>query len=118
MGAVPNDTVSKGLAKSESHMRLSISHLPPLMPSILPLEIEHMIIDLLTEDNEGHSALRTCSLVCHAFLPICRKHIFGSIILHDHKILPPFNPHPFEPLLHKTPEITDYIHKLELDYNI
>ena len=39
------------------------------MSSIFPLEIEEMILDLLAED-EGHSALKACSLVCQAFLPL------------------------------------------------
>ena len=53
------------------------------MPTIIfPLEIERTILELLAEDDEGHSALKTCSLVCQGFLPIlCRKHIFGSIVL-------------------------------------
>ena len=84
-----------------------------LMPSVLPPEIEETILDLLAEDDNGHSALKTCSLVCHAFLPICRKHIFGSIVLNDQDVLSSPTPHPFERLLHETPEIADYIRKLD-----
>ena len=75
-----------------------------------------MVLDLLAEDNDAHSALRTCSLVCHEFIPICRKHIFGSIVLYDYSP----TPHPFEHLLHETPDIADYIRKFELesDYNV
>ena len=76
-----------------------------------PLEIERMILELLTEDDDGHSALKSCSLVCQAFLPICRKHIFRNIVLG----LPPII-HAFERLLRETPEIVDYIRKL--DYTI
>jgi hypothetical protein len=90
------------------------------MPSIIfPLEIEEMILDLLAKDDE---ALKMCSLVCKAFLPKCRKYIFESIVLNDHH----FNPdlpvessptaHAFERLLRETPEIADYIRKL--DYTI
>ena len=88
------------------------------MPSIFPLEIEEMVLDLLAEEDEGHSALKMCSLVCQTFLPICRKHIFGSIVLNDHKFnaLSPFTTHAFERLLHETPEIANYIRKL--DYTI
>jgi hypothetical protein len=50
-------------------------------PIVLPLEIEETILDLLAEDDEDHSELKTCSLVCQAFLPICRKHIFECIVL-------------------------------------
>ena len=93
------------------------------MPSIIfPLEIEEKILDILGEDDEdyeGHLALGMCSLVCQAFLPICRRHIFGSIVLnpsHDYN-LPPFpTTHAFERLLCETPKIADYIRKL--DYTI
>ena len=85
------------------------------MFSILPLEIEEMILDLLSEDDEGYSALKTCSLVCKAFLHICRKHIFGSIVLDDYYNSLPMTP-AFEHLLRETPEIADYIRIL--DYNI
>ena len=84
-----------------------------LMPSTFPLEIEEMILDILGEDDEGHSALKTCSLVCQAFLHICRKHIFESIVLNA---ISPSTTHPFkfERLLRKTPEIADYIRKLDV----
>jgi hypothetical protein len=80
------------------------------MPCIFPLEIEETILDFLAEDDEGHSALKTCSLVCKAFLPRCRKHIFENIVLSD------TNASAFDRLLRETPEIADYIRKL--DYNI
>ena len=80
-----------------------------------PLEIERMILELLTEDDDGHLALKSCSLVCQAFLPICRKHIFGSIVIHDRNEISP-TIHAFERLLRETPEIVDYIRKL--DYTI
>ena len=99
-------------------------HKQILMPSIIlfPLEIEEKILDILGEDDEdyeGHLSLGMCSLVCQAFLPICRKHIFGSIVLnpsHDYN-LPPFpTTHAFERLLCETFKIADYIRKL--DYTI
>jgi hypothetical protein len=90
------------------------------MPSIIfPLEIEELILDILGEDDEGHSALKMCSLVCQAFLPICRKHIFGNIVLNDYyrdKAVPSHTTHAFERLLRETPEIADYIRRL--DYTI
>ena len=89
------------------------------MPSItFPLEIEEKILDLLSEDDsdEGHSALKTCSLVCQAFLSICRKHIFGNIILNEYYVVTPPSTFAFQRLLRKTPEIADYIRRL--DYNI
>ena len=89
-------------------------------PIILPIDIEETILDILAEDSddeEGRSTLKTCSLVCHAFLPICRKHIFKSIALNH----PNFEGYSsttraFDRLLRKTPEIADYIRKLT--YNI
>ena len=92
------------------------------MPTItFPLEIKETILDILAEDDKGHFALKTCSLVCRAFLPKCRKHIFESIVLnrHDNRtaMSPPSSPsRAFERLLRETPEIADYIRKL--DYNI
>ena len=89
-------------------------------PSIIfPLEIEAQILDFLAEDDEDHSAMKICSLVCQAFLPICRKHIFGSIDLNyidrasDNGSFSPIpTAHAFERLLDETPEIADYIRKL------
>jgi hypothetical protein len=78
------------------------------MLSILPLEIEELILDHLSKD---HSALKMCSLVCESFLPICRKHIFGSIVLIVNE-----EDHAFERLLRETPKIADYIRKFE--YNV
>ena len=92
------------------------------MPAItFSLEVKETILELLAEDDKGHLALKTCSLVCQAFLPICRKYIFESIVLNRHfnhsAISPPSSPsHAFERLLRETPEIADYIRKL--DFNI
>ena len=86
------------------------------MSFIFPFEIEETILDLLAEDDEGLSTLKTCSLVCQAFLPICRKHIFGSIVLNDHNVVSSPTNHGFKRLLRETPEIADYIRKL--DYTI
>jgi hypothetical protein len=84
------------------------------MRSIFPFEIEEIILNCLAEDDEHHSALKTCSLVCQAFLHICRKHIFESIVLNDSTYLS--TTHAFNRLLSETPEIADYIRKL--DYTI
>ena len=89
------------------------------MPSIIfPLEIEETIINLLAEDDDiGHSALKTCSLVCRAFLPICRKHIFESIAIDDGVEVSSATTHAFARLLRETPEIAGYIRKLEYYYH-
>jgi hypothetical protein len=86
------------------------------MPSIFPLEIEEIILDILAEDDKDHSALKICSLVCQAFLHICRKHIFGSIVLN--RVNSPTTTHAFERLLRKTPEIANYIRKLDCNIDI
>ena len=79
------------------------------MPSIFRLEIEEKLLDILGgEDDKGHSAMKTCSLVCHTFLHICRKHIFDSIFLNASTI------RAFARLLRNTPEIGDYIRELVL----
>ena len=89
-----------------------------LMPSIFnfPLDIEENILNILAEDDEGHSELKICSLVCQAFLPICRKHIFESIVLNDYNLARSPTTLAFERLLCETPEIADCIRKL--DYSI
>ena len=89
------------------------------MSPIFPLEIEEMILDIL--GDEDHKALKTCSLVRKAFLPLCRKHIFGSIVLNprDQDVVPPpytHTTHAFERLLRETPEIADYIRKLDYTF--
>ena len=90
------------------------------MPTItFPLEITETILELLAEDDKGHLALKTCSLVCRAFLPICRKHTFESIVLNDSDVLSSTShgtTYAFGRLLHESPEIADYIRKL--DYTI
>ena len=90
------------------------------MTIIFPLEIEEIILDFLAEDDQNHSALKACSLVCHAFLPICRKHIFGSIVLTSDKAAssPSLTIHAFDCLLRETPEIADYIRKLDYYHGI
>ena len=84
----------------------------PTSTITFPLEIKETVLDLLAEDDKGHLALKTCSLVCRAFLPICRKYIFESIVLN----LRSPTTRAFEHLLRETPEIADYIRKL--DYTI
>jgi len=85
---------------------------------MLPLEISATILDLLAEDDDddSKSALKACSLVCQAFLPICRKHIFRSIVLSVRYAAPLRVTHAFERLLRERPEIANYIRKL--DYTV
>ena len=81
----------------------------PSSSTILPLEIEETILNLLSDE-----ALKTCSLVCQAFLPTCRKHIFGSIVLNGYGASG--SAVAFERLLRETPEIADYIRKLDYTF--
>ncbi|KAK0450583.1 uncharacterized protein EV420DRAFT_741427 [Desarmillaria tabescens] len=49
-----------------------------------PQEIIDAIIDEVRDSSSSpyrHSNLSCCSLVCHSFLPRCRKHLFSSITL-------------------------------------
>ncbi|KIM43743.1 hypothetical protein M413DRAFT_443647 [Hebeloma cylindrosporum] len=82
--------------------------------TILPFEVEETILDILAEDNVDLSTLKTCSLVCQAFLPICRKHIFANIVITDDLDdveAPPVSA--FVGLLLKRPQIVDVIRKLD-----
>ena len=86
-----------------------------LMPStLLPLEVVEMILDILGKDDKGHSTLKTCSLVCQAFLHICRKHIFESVYLNSSTI----RATKFGRLLRETPEIADYIRQLDFTFGV
>ena len=53
--------------------------------SILPLEIEEIVIDFLAENDKDLLSVKACSLGSRASLPLCRKHIFGSIVLNNRK---------------------------------
>ncbi|KIY68722.1 hypothetical protein CYLTODRAFT_489543 [Cylindrobasidium torrendii FP15055 ss-10] len=63
------------------------AHVDPSFPSsasvadVLPQELLDHIIDLLAEDGTAFTSLISCSLVCRAFLPRTRKHIFRMVYL-------------------------------------
>jgi hypothetical protein len=84
--------------------------------SVIPLEIEQSIIDILAEDDEDLVSVKACSIVCQELLPLCRKHIFASIVLNDHRDNTSVTTYKLERLLSTKPEFADYIRKL--DYNI
>ncbi|KAF8968584.1 hypothetical protein BDZ97DRAFT_2072932 [Flammula alnicola] len=81
---------------------------------MIPLELKEIVIDILAEDDNDLSSVNACSLACREFLPLCRKHIFASVILNAMPTSP--TTPMLERLLSTTPEIADYIRKL--DYNI
>ncbi len=85
---------------------------------VFPPEIEETIIDVFG-DLEDYSSLKTCSLVCRAYLPICRKRLFASVILNN--VEP--GPHRLttavlDRLISARPEIADYIRKLDFDIRV
>ena len=95
----------------------------------LPLELVEMIIDDVVaefdndddDDNhdiDNHSSIKACALVCHSFLPLCRKHIFASVVLNAQEDSRPSSPtsHDFDHLLSNLPHLAVYIRKV--DYHI
>ncbi|KAF9485560.1 hypothetical protein BDN70DRAFT_988764 [Pholiota conissans] len=81
------------------------------MPPIVPLDVVWVIIEHLFQLDPA--SVKTCSLVCHAFLPICRRHIFGHIRVKDDNDV-----RKFHQLLSDTPIIGIYIRKLNLPYEM
>ena len=56
--------------------------------SLLPLEVLERIIDDVAEHYliNNLSSIKSCSLVCHSILPLCRKHIFNYVLLNDPEV--------------------------------
>ncbi|OCH87435.1 hypothetical protein OBBRIDRAFT_736158, partial [Obba rivulosa] len=50
------------------------------MTSELPPELTDRVIDFLHDDL---NALRSCALVCHAWLSASRYHVFRSLVIDD-----------------------------------
>ncbi|KAF9485564.1 hypothetical protein BDN70DRAFT_916944 [Pholiota conissans] len=89
----------------------------------IPLDIVETIVDILCTDPSNIPTIRACSLVCPAFIPICRKHIFASVIIEDRFKAPSSKPQtsPIQRLncvLSTSPEIADYIRHLDLNYHV
>ncbi|KAF9563251.1 hypothetical protein CPC08DRAFT_816742 [Agrocybe pediades] len=88
---------------------------------IFPVEIIEAVLSALVEDDNNLEALKACSLTCHALLPHCRKHIFGTIT-----IRPPFSTgficaspiRLFGQLIRNSPEIATYVRHLRLGLQI
>ncbi|OCH87114.1 hypothetical protein OBBRIDRAFT_178097 [Obba rivulosa] len=78
----------------------------------LPPELTDMVIDqfYLSDESDGDMvrALRTCSLVCRAWLPRCRAMLFRSIAADDAFM------EPLERLLRDSPHLGQYVKELEL----
>ena len=83
----------------------------------LPLELVERIIDDVAEYDDNHidkfSSIKACALVCHCFLPLCRKYIFASVIL-DTGAAPRHTPtsDKLNHLLSNSPHLAVYIRNL------
>ena len=84
----------------------------------LPLELVERIIDDVAEYDNNYidkfSSIKACALVCHCFLPLCRKYIFGSVIL-DTRAAPLRRTPTSDKLNHllsNSPHLAVYIRKL------
>lgn len=47
----------------------------------IPIDVGAYIVDSLASGENGHKYVKACALVCRAFLPLCRKHIFRSVTI-------------------------------------
>ena len=75
----------------------------------LPLDILLYIIDLLAGgDDEDIESLQNLSQVCKSMVPLCRKHLFSSLLLHYSKE----DSERFSNLLLMNPEIARYVRNL------
>ena len=84
----------------------------------LPLELVERIIDDVAEYDNNYidkfSSIKACALVCHCFLPLCRKYIFASVIL-DTRAAPLRRTPTSDKLNHllsNSPHLAVYIRKL------
>ena len=88
-----------------------------MAPSRLPLEVVERIIDDVAEyydDIINVSSIKACALVCHSFLPLCRKHIFASVTLNAGRFPPTTDD--LNHLLSNSPHLAEFIR--ELDYHV
>ena len=85
----------------------------------LPLELVERIIDDVAkyDDNRdpigNFSSIKACALVCHCFLPLCRKYIFASVIIKPARHLIPPISDSLNRLLSNSPHLAVYIRKLD-----
>ena len=74
----------------------------------LPLDILLYIIDLLAGgDDEGINSLQILSQVCKSMVPLCRKHLFSSLLLHGKE-----DSERFSNLLLENPDVARYVTNL------
>ena len=106
-------------AGSEAHLSLFTSFFVKInvqhstMSSVLPFDIIAQIIDVVGEMKDTN-LLKELSLISHSFLPICSKHLFATVELHD--AFPRFHvassKKGFVKLLKTRPDVIKYIRKL------
>ena len=82
-------------------------------PPVLSFDVIGYIIDVLFNDStKGFQYVKNFSLVCHSFLPLCRKHIFSRISINVG--VPHHNDQAFRQLLLESPDIARYVRKLKI----
>ena len=83
------------------------------MSSVLPFDIIAQIIDVVGENNDT-DLLKELSLISHSFLPVCSKHLFATVELHD--AFPRFHvassKKGFVKLLKARPDVLKYVRNL------
>ena len=98
------------------------SHFLTMVPR-LPLEVVERIIENVAtgyydsySDLYDFSSTKACALVCHSFLPLCRKHLFASVTLNSRSYPVPHTSDDLNQLLSDSPHLAVYIR--ELDYHV
>lgn len=87
--------------------------MPAFNHTMVPLDIIEIIMELLANAKDILS-LRACSLTCHSFLAVCRKHIFSKVELDSpsrRSRAPPARL--FKRLLDGNPSIASYVRSVE-----
>ena len=117
-----NDVISTGSSPSSSYTdghRSNDNQFPTMMPR-LPLEVLERIIDDVVKYNDdltidnlssNWTSIKACALVCHSFLPPCRKHIFAAVTLNARNSSSPTSDD-LNRLLLNSPHLAVYIRKL------
>ena len=81
--------------------------------------VERIVDDVAAEYDDGLYgdllSIKACALVCHSFLPLCRKLIFASVTLNAGR--PSSTSDNLNHLLSKSPHLAVYIRKLDYHVN-
>ncbi|KAF7368772.1 hypothetical protein MVEN_00202300 [Mycena venus] len=100
----PKDLISSVVPKSEPPIPQTYARTPCRYVPRVPQEI----IDMIVDNFEDMASFQACSLVCWAFVPACRKHIFRDVCL------PMLSdaPERLHEVLLRCPEIASYVRDL------